>query len=233
MTQQTINIGTSPNDGTGDSLRVAGQKINSNFTEVYAISQNAYNQANTATYPDQASFDTANAAFSKANTAANTAQAGFNQANTANTTAQAGFNQANTANTTAQAGFNQANTANTTAQAAFNKANTVLYKSVITVNSAGNIVLTTVNEVVMCDPDAAADDINILLPSTPITGKVITIKNIDAGAYVVYVQPGSGGDPMELLNGSVGTGLYETISSTGNTVTWIWDSSCWRIISSY
>ena len=205
MTQQTINIGTSPNDGTGDSLRVAGQKINSNFTEVYAISQNAYNQANTATYPDQASFDTANAAFSKANTAANTAQAGFNQANTANTTAQA----------------------------AFNKANTVLYKSVITVKSAGNIVLTTVNEVVMCDPDAAADDINILLPSTPITGKVITIKNIDAGAYVVYVQPGSGGDPMELLNGSVGTGLYETISSTGNTVTWIWDSSCWRIISSY
>lgn len=35
MSKQIINIGTTPNDGTGDSLRVAGQKINDNFTELY------------------------------------------------------------------------------------------------------------------------------------------------------------------------------------------------------
>lgn len=36
MAQQTINLGTVANDGTGDSLRVGGDKINDNFTELYA-----------------------------------------------------------------------------------------------------------------------------------------------------------------------------------------------------
>lgn len=35
MAQQTINIGSAPNDGTGDTPRAAGQKINENFTELY------------------------------------------------------------------------------------------------------------------------------------------------------------------------------------------------------
>lgn len=35
MTKQTINIGRTPNDNQGDSLRVAFNKINANFTEVY------------------------------------------------------------------------------------------------------------------------------------------------------------------------------------------------------
>lgn len=36
MAQQTINIGSVANDGTGDSLREAGAKINENFTEIYS-----------------------------------------------------------------------------------------------------------------------------------------------------------------------------------------------------
>lgn len=35
--QQTVNTGTNPNDGTGDSLRGAFAKVNANFTEVYGI----------------------------------------------------------------------------------------------------------------------------------------------------------------------------------------------------
>lgn len=35
MAQQTINIGASPNDGTGTPLRTAFQSTNSNFTELY------------------------------------------------------------------------------------------------------------------------------------------------------------------------------------------------------
>lgn len=35
MTQQTLFLGSAANDGTGDSLRAAGQKINENFTELY------------------------------------------------------------------------------------------------------------------------------------------------------------------------------------------------------
>jgi len=35
MAQQTINVGTSPNDGTGDTLRASQVKANANFTEIY------------------------------------------------------------------------------------------------------------------------------------------------------------------------------------------------------
>lgn len=37
MSKQTIGIGTSANDGTGDTLRDAFDKINDNFTELYGI----------------------------------------------------------------------------------------------------------------------------------------------------------------------------------------------------
>src|SRR5215467_5602313 len=36
MSQQIINIGTTPGDGTGDQARVAFDKCNQNFTELYA-----------------------------------------------------------------------------------------------------------------------------------------------------------------------------------------------------
>ena len=36
MAKQTINIGTSANDGTGDPLRSAMDKTNDNFTELYS-----------------------------------------------------------------------------------------------------------------------------------------------------------------------------------------------------
>ena len=35
MAKQVINIGTSANDGTGDPLRTAFDKVNDNFTELY------------------------------------------------------------------------------------------------------------------------------------------------------------------------------------------------------
>ena len=37
MAQQTINIGTVANDGTGDPLRTAFDKANDNFTELYSF----------------------------------------------------------------------------------------------------------------------------------------------------------------------------------------------------
>lgn len=36
MAQQTLNIGTTANDGTGDTLRAAMDKVNDNFNEIYA-----------------------------------------------------------------------------------------------------------------------------------------------------------------------------------------------------
>jgi len=37
MAKQTINLGNTVNDGTGDALRVGAQKINANFTELYNL----------------------------------------------------------------------------------------------------------------------------------------------------------------------------------------------------
>lgn len=36
MSKETINIGALPNDGDGDPMRVAFEKTNSNFTELYS-----------------------------------------------------------------------------------------------------------------------------------------------------------------------------------------------------
>lgn len=50
-TQEIINIGTLPNDGEGDPLRVAFAKINNNFSNLfatYANTSNSYSLGNTA-----------------------------------------------------------------------------------------------------------------------------------------------------------------------------------------
>jgi hypothetical protein len=41
MARQTINIGTNANDGTGDPLRTAFDKINDNFLELYGADSDA------------------------------------------------------------------------------------------------------------------------------------------------------------------------------------------------
>ena len=43
MAKQTIDIGSQPNDGTGDSLRQGAQKINSNFNEIYQSFGDGFN----------------------------------------------------------------------------------------------------------------------------------------------------------------------------------------------
>lgn len=56
--QQIINIGQVPNDGSGDSLRVAFGKINNNFTNLFETStstSNSYTSGNTA---NQVIFET-------------------------------------------------------------------------------------------------------------------------------------------------------------------------------
>ena len=50
MAKQTVGIGTSANDGTGDSIRTGGDKINDNFTELFnALGDGTTIAANTGT----------------------------------------------------------------------------------------------------------------------------------------------------------------------------------------
>jgi hypothetical protein len=48
MSKQNLNLGTLANDGTGDDLRAGGDKLNSNFTELYAYSGGDQRLVNTA-----------------------------------------------------------------------------------------------------------------------------------------------------------------------------------------
>ena len=41
MAKQIVGIGSSANDGTGDTLRVGADKINDNFNEIYAALGNS------------------------------------------------------------------------------------------------------------------------------------------------------------------------------------------------
>src|SRR6478609_372301 len=49
MAKQTVNIGASANDGTGDPLRTAFDKLNDNFDELYLNSANVVTTGGTIT----------------------------------------------------------------------------------------------------------------------------------------------------------------------------------------
>ena len=50
MAQSFVNLGGQPNDGTGDSIRDAFNKVNNNFIEVYSGLATAQSVVNSATY---------------------------------------------------------------------------------------------------------------------------------------------------------------------------------------
>ena len=58
MTQLVINIGTVPNDGEGDPLRTAFQKINNNFTQLFTTGTFTYEAYTFDDSADQVIFET-------------------------------------------------------------------------------------------------------------------------------------------------------------------------------
>lgn len=50
MAKQIINTGTIANDGTGDTLRIAGTKMNANFTELYGLLGDGDNVSTAASF---------------------------------------------------------------------------------------------------------------------------------------------------------------------------------------
>ena len=64
-TQQIINIGTLPNDGEGDPLRVAFGKINNNFSNLFSTFVNTSNTYSTGNTAGQVLFETPANAFTQ------------------------------------------------------------------------------------------------------------------------------------------------------------------------
>lgn len=73
MSQEIINIGTSPNDGAGDPLRVAFQKINNNFTQLYTTSSATYTAVTLNNDPNQVILEIPISTFTQATLQINSA----------------------------------------------------------------------------------------------------------------------------------------------------------------
>ena len=69
MARQTLDIGTNANDGTGDTLRSGGEKINDNFNELYSTlgGNNIATNGINASYATQ-TIDTASATVNDSDT---------------------------------------------------------------------------------------------------------------------------------------------------------------------
>lgn len=65
MSQQIINIGVLPNDGSGDPLRTAFNKINNNFTELFSTSFSTEEAYTIGSGPNQVVFQTPVASFTQ------------------------------------------------------------------------------------------------------------------------------------------------------------------------
>lgn len=100
-------------------------------------------------------------------------------------------------------------------------------KTLATVSTSTPTTITT--DVVFGDPNAAGGAVNLVLPASPATGTIVTVKNINAGGNSVLVQT-NGINAMETESGTVGSGVYATIATTGAFITWIFDGSTYRII---
>lgn len=86
--QEIINIGTLPNDGEGDPLRVAFSKINNNFSNLFATFVNTTTSYSIGNTPGQIIFETPANTFTMGQMLIYSADPGTNSSQTLNLFAQ-------------------------------------------------------------------------------------------------------------------------------------------------
>ena len=157
MSKLEVNIGTTPNDSTGDTLRDAFEKVNLNFNEVYDTFGNGSNVSNSYMITLSSVYNFANLlsdqlgalsntviitnddannlsevvilAYDQANTGTDLAIQAYDQANTAYDQANTGTDLAIQAYDQANTAYDQANIGTDLATQAYDQANTAFTKS--------------------------------------------------------------------------------------------------------
>lgn len=147
MAQQYINIGTNPNDGTGDVMRVSFTKVDNNFSELYSTASNlTSNLANLSTALNTFEgqilqevglcYDTANGAYAFANAQYTAMNAAFTMANLVNSlfngavaNAAAAFDYANSTVVRTNAVYSLTNASFIVANSAYDRVNTLSTKT--------------------------------------------------------------------------------------------------------
>ena len=186
MSQQNINYGTTPNDGTGDTLRNAAIKINANFSETYQTGSLAYTQANNASSFANSAYTLANNITGvniTQNTNITSAQSYANGAFTAANVSQAIDNTQNTDIISAQSFANGAFTAANVSQAIDNTQNTIISSAESFANGAfdqANSAASFANGAF-----SAANSAAQTIPQNAQTGDY-TLTLSDAGDFIYY-----------------------------------------------
>jgi len=232
MAQQFINIGTIPNDGTGDVMRNAFTKVDNNFSELYFTSANlTSNLSNLSTAVNvfegliynqaSAAFDVANAAFSLANNQATATAAAYDMANTVNsnyqgalTNATAAFNLANSFSVKINTNYTTTNSAYAVANAAFNYANSISNTALIAFTAAA---FDTANDALAYASGAYNSANAALTYATIINSNVVSAYNfangVSANTTAAYRVANSGFNVANVAYGASNAVFFKTNSS--------------------
>ena len=136
MSKLEVNIGTTPNDSTGDTLRDAFEKVNLNFNEVYDTFGNGSNVSNSYMITLSSVYNFANLLSDQLGALSNTVIITNDDANNLSEVVILAYDQANTGTDLAIQAYDQANTAydqanigTDLATQAYDQANTAFTKS--------------------------------------------------------------------------------------------------------
>jgi hypothetical protein len=84
------------------------------------------------------------------------------------------------------------------------------------------------NEVILGDPNTASGNVTVSLQTTAASGKIYTVKNINAGGFNVLVTADIASRIEDPTTGSFVTSF--NIANTGSVYTWVNDSGYYRRI---
>lgn len=99
-------------------------------------------------------------------------------------------------------------------------------KSLQTVSA--NTTANSTVEIIFVDTNLAGANVNITLPSAATTGKVYTVKNINAGGFSALVTSDIASRIEDPTTGGFVTSY--ALSSSGNVHTWVSDSGYFRVV---
>jgi len=194
MTRQNIGIGSSANDGNGDTLRQAGTKINSNFAEVYAL----LGGGDSSNLSSQITLETDAVTFE--GTSANDFETRLKAAN------------ATQDNVITLPDSTGTVTLNNTIQTLTNKTLTV--PTISTIKNTGTLTLPTSTDTIVGRATTDTLTNKTLTSPTINTPKIGTSLNDAAGnEFIKFTTTGSAVNELTIANGASTTG--PTLSATG------------------
>jgi hypothetical protein len=100
----------------------------------------------------------------------------------------------------------------------------------VTYVSSNSYIANISDEIILCDPNTAGNNITVTLPVPAANGKIYTVKNINGEGYNVYVQSSDSSSTIEVHGAGI-LNSYDNIANSGNTVTWVYGQGAYRVIA--